>query len=142
MSDVTVSLEKIENKFSINTQGLALGKLFVDEDSIPEDKRRGTATRLLASAILYCYIGSFGQALSARGADADSIDGTATVTTRQDELGRKRISGISLHVFVHIKKEYREIYERVSKILQKGCLISASLEPAFPVTYTVKSIWT
>lgn len=35
-------------------------------------------------------------------------------------------------------EDYEETFERVSKVLRHGCLISASLEAAFPVTYNLK----
>ena len=33
--------------------------------------------------------------------------------------------------------DYEDIFERVSKVMRHGCLISASLEAAFPVTYNL-----
>ena len=141
MAEVTVSLEKVRSNFIIDTQGLAFGTLTVDEGAIPEELRRGTAKRLLASSVLYCFIGSFGEALAARGAEAEKIWGSATVTTGQDDLGRIRIIGMSLSITIRIGRQHKEIYEKVWKIMRKGCQISASLESAFPISYEAVPEW-
>ena len=33
---------------------------------------------------------------------------------------------------------YETIFDHVAKVMRKGCLISASLEAAFPVTYNLE----
>lgn len=54
------------------------------------------------------------------------------MTAGSDDKGRGRILGIVLDVTVHMGEDYEETFERVSKVLRHGCLISASLEAAFP----------
>ena len=39
---------------------------------------------------------------------------------------------------MHADEEYEDLFDRVAKVMRKGCLISASLEPAFPVTYNLE----
>ena len=52
--------------------------------------------------------------------------------------GQGRILSITLDVTVRMDSDYEDIFERVSKVMRHSCLISASLEAAFPVTYNLK----
>ena len=135
---VTVSLERRGNIYDLDTQSMALGKIHVDPDKLPPNEREGAAKRLLGSSALYCFIGSFADALLARGAEFHCINGTASVTAGRDDAGRDRVLGMALDVTVVIDERYADICAHVERILSKGCLISASLEPAFPITYNVK----
>ncbi|MBQ3893426.1 MAG: OsmC family peroxiredoxin, partial [Mailhella sp.] len=65
---VKVSLERKGKVFDLDTQCLALGKIHVDPDMLPENERSGTAKRMLGASVLYCFVGSFADALQARGA--------------------------------------------------------------------------
>ena len=55
-----------------------------------------------------------------------------------DDKGRGRILGITLDVTVVMDSSYETIFDHVAKVMRKGCLISASLEAAFPVTYNLE----
>ncbi len=135
---VTVSLQRRGPIIDLDMESAALGRVHVDNNTIPEDERPGSAKKLLGSAVLYCYVAALDKALETRGAVYDSIDATATVTAGTDDKGRGRIVGITLDVVVRMDADYEDIFERVNKIMRSGCLISASLEPAFPVTYNLK----
>ena len=137
---VTVSLERQGRTFDLDTECMALGKCHVDLDALPENERSGTAKRMLGASVLYCYIGSFADALLARGAAFNKISGTATVEAGDDGTGRRRVLNIVLNINIHLDAAYTETYEHVARIMKKGCLISASLEPAFPITYNLNLV--
>lgn len=65
------------------------------------------------------------------------IEGKATVRTGTDDKGRGRVTGIDLDVTVFMDQEYEFIFDRVEKIMKQGCLITGSLEAAFPVKYNL-----
>ena len=54
-----------------------------------------------------------------------------------DDKGRGRVTGIDLDVTVFMDQEYEFIFDRVEKIMKQGCLITGSLEAAFPVKYNL-----
>jgi osmotically inducible protein OsmC len=135
MAEVIVSYNKEGEKRTIDTQSKILGELDINFDGIPEDERGGTAKQLLASSALYCFCGALGKALETRGAKYDRIHGTATLETGVDEKRRARVVGITLDVTVYMDEDYDFIFDRVEKIMQKGCLVTASLHDAFPMTY-------
>lgn len=135
MAEVIVSYNKEGEKRTIDTQSKILGELDINFDGIPEDERGGTAKQLLASSALYCFCGALGKALETRGAKYDRINGTATLETGVDEKKRARVVGITLDVTVYMDEDYDFIFDRVEKIMQKGCLVTASLHDAFPMTY-------
>ncbi|GHU91795.1 hypothetical protein AGMMS49925_07900 [Deltaproteobacteria bacterium] len=78
-----------------------------------------------------------GKALETRGAKYESIKGTATLKTGLDSKKRARVIGIILDITVYMDEEYEFIFERVERIMQQGCLVTASLEAAFPITYSM-----
>ncbi len=136
--ETSVSLERSGAIIDLDMQSTALGHMHVDNNSLPEDERAGSAKKLLGASVLYCYIAALDKALDARGAKYNTINGTATVKAGSDDKGRGRVLGITLDVVVHMDAEYEDIFERVGKVMRNGCLISASLDAAFPVTYNLK----
>ncbi len=137
MAEVRVSYERKGEKQTIHTGSKVLGDFDIDYTGVPEHERGGTAKQLLASSALYCFCGALGKALETRGAKYERISGTATLETGVDEKKRARVVGIALDVTVHMDEEFEFIFERVEKIMQQGCLVTASLHAAFPVTYTL-----
>lgn len=134
-NELVVSYKREGDKHEINTHSVALGTLNIDYADVPADARGGTAKQLLASSALYCFCSALSGALEARGGKYNSITGTATLETGLDDKKRARVTGIKLEVTVDMPEEYDFIFDRCEKIMQQGCLVTASLEQAFPVTY-------
>ncbi|WP_291329414.1 OsmC family protein [Desulfovibrio sp. UCD-KL4C] len=137
MAQLTVSYNREGEKQTIDTRSKVLGEIVINHEGIPEDERGGTAKQLLASSALYCFCGALGKALETRGAEYDRITGTATLETGIDEKKRARVVGITLDVTVHMDEDFGFIFDRVEKIMKKGCLVTASLHEAFPMTYNL-----
>ena len=137
MAELFVTYTREGEKQCIHTGSPILGDLPLDYTNVSEDARGGTAKQLLASSALYCFCSAFSKALETRGAVYKRIDGKATLETGLDEKKRARVTSIILDVTVHMDEEYDFIFERVSKIMQQGCLVTASLENAFPITYNL-----
>ncbi len=135
MATINVSYDREGEKQTIHTGSSILGELDINYDGVPEEERGGTAKQLLASSALYCFCGALGKALETRGAKYERISGTATLETGLDEKKRARVIGIALDVTVVMDEEFEFIFDRVEKIMQQGCLVTASLHAAFPVTY-------
>lgn len=135
---VEVALTRKGPKVDINFEGAGLGKISLDISSLPEDEKHGGAKRLLGESALFCFIGSLDKALETRGAVYEEIRGKASVKAGANEKNQSRILGIHLDVVVRMDSDYEEIFERVSKVLKNGCLVTASLDAAFPVTYNLE----
>lgn len=138
MAQITVSYDRKGDKQVMDTKSQVLGEIAIDYSEIPEDARGGTAKQLLAASTLHCFCGSLAKALQTRGAEYERITGTATLETGLDEKKRARVTGITLDVTVHMDEDYGFIFDRVEKIMRKGCLITASLHEAFPMTYNLE----
>ena len=136
--ELSVSLERKGPVIDLDMESAALGAVHVDNNALPEDERAGSAKKLLAASVLYCYTAALDKALDVRGVKYEKITAKATVNAGTDDKGRGRILGIVLDVTVHADEEYEDLFDRVAKVMRKGCLISASLEPAFPVTYNLE----
>ena len=136
--EVTVSLQRKGPLIDLDMESQALGEIHVDNNSLPEDERTGSAKKLLGASVLYCYVAALGKALETRGARYDAIDARATVRAGSNDKGQSRVLGITLDVVVRMDSENEEIFERVAKVMRHGCLISASLEAAFPIEYNLE----
>ncbi len=137
MANLSVDYSRKGSLQTLHTHSPVLGDIKIDNSGVPEEQRGGTAKQLLASAALYCFCGAFAKALETRGAVYESISGKATLETGVDEKKRARVTSITLDVTVVMDEEYEFIFERVEKIMQQGCLVTASLENAFPITYNL-----
>ncbi len=135
--EVSVSLQRRGPSIDLDMQTSAFGAVHVDMDALPEDERAGTAKKLLGASVLYCYVAALDKALDVRGARYEEIRARATVKAGNDEKNRSRILGVTLDVTVVMDEDYEEIFDRVARVMRHGCLISASLEAAFPVTYNL-----
>ncbi len=137
MAEVAVTYERVGSVQTIHTGSPVLGDLVIDNSGVPEEQRGGTAKQLLASAAMYCFCGALTKALETRGAKVDKMTAKATLETGLDEKKRARVAKITLDVAVHMDEEYAFVFERVEKIMQQGCLVTASLEGGFPVIYNL-----
>lgn len=135
--EITVSLERQGAIIDVDMESSALGRIHVDNNALDEDERAGSAKKLLGASVLYCYVAALDKALQVRGAAYETIRAKATVRAGADDKNRSRILGIVLDVVVRMSADDEETFERVSRVMRKGCLISASLEDAFPVTYNL-----
>lgn len=135
--EISVSLVRKGPAIDLDFESAALGAIHVDNNALSEDERTGSAKKLLGASVLYCYVAALDKALDTRGAKYDAITAKATVEAGSNDKGQGRILGITLDVTVHMDADYEDIFERVSKVMRHGCLISASLEAAFPVTYNL-----
>lgn len=136
--ELSVSITRQGSKVDLDMESAAFGVISIDGEAIPAEERPGTAKKLLASSALYCYCAALDKALETRSAQYRKIEGKATVQTGTDDKGRGRITGLSLDVTVYMDQEYEFIFDRVEKIMRQGCLVTGSLEAAFPVHYNLQ----
>ena len=122
--ELSVSIARRGAKVDLDMESAAFGVISIDGELIPAEERPGTAKRL-------------DKALETRSAKYRRIEGKATVRTGTDDKGRGRVTGIDLDVTVFMDQEYEFIFDRVEKIMKQGCLITGSLEAAFPVKYNL-----
>ena len=122
--ELSVSIARRGAKVDLDMESAAFGVISIDGAQIPAEERPGTAKKLLASSALYCYCAALDKALETRSAKYRRIEGKATVRT-------------DLDVTVFMDQEYEFIFDRVEKIMKQGCLITGSLEAAFPVKYNL-----
>ena len=133
-----VSLTRKPGVTDLDMQSAAFGSICIDSNKLAPEERAGTAKKLLAASALYCYCAALDKALDSRKAVYQRIEAKSTLETGNDELGRARVTGIRLDVTVYMDEEYEFIFERVEKIMKQGCLVTASLDAAFPVTYNLQ----
>jgi uncharacterized OsmC-like protein len=118
----------------------AIPEITIDYADIPPDKRGGNAVRLLCAANLYCFAGTLATALTARGADVKSMTGKATALKEKDEIRRTKITEIAISIDVALDEKDVPVFEKCKKIMQRGCLVTYSLEDAIEIEYEINRI--
>lgn len=141
MSVTSIRYSRTED---IQTFGLALPgleSLTLDFTNVPAEERGGAAKKLLGASVMSCFCSALSAALLARGAVYSFIRGDVSVKTGLDEAGRSRVLGIALVVEVGIAEEDEAILERCVKVMRKGCLVSASLEPGIRISHAIRPVF-
>lgn len=138
--DDDISISYCRDNVDCHTLGLnseALSDIKVNYENIPEDKRGGTAVKLLAASSLYCFAATLSSSLTSRGANVKSLTGKARVIKGEDEVYRTKVQEIVIDVFVDIDDEDEKIFNKVKNIMRRGCLVTYSLEDAIDIEYNI-----
>ena len=124
--------------FMMDFPGLA--ELALDFSALAPEERGGTAKKFLAASAISCFCSALAGALLARGAEYSEIRGSASVETGLDDKKRARVQKITLHVEVVMSDDYEDVFERCKKIMEHGCLVTASLEPGIKVEHDIRLV--
>jgi uncharacterized OsmC-like protein len=140
-SEITVEYVRHgEDLHRLITGSGALPEIQIDYSNIPPDKRGGNAVRLLCASNLYCFAATLASALTARGAELKSMTGKATAIKEKDEIRRTRITEIMISIDVELDDKDMPVFEKCKKIMQRGCLITYSLEDAMEIEYEINRL--
>ncbi len=135
---VVIGFDLIDDeKFKIDYNSPLLQNQILDYLNVPEEQRPGQMRRLLCAAAVGCFAGSAYDALKTRGASVKSLNGTGTAITGKKNGSHKRVQEIDIIVEVEIEDKNIQVLERVKKVLEKGCLVTRSLEPSITVSRTI-----
>lgn len=133
-----VSYNRIsDSEHLLDLESLALPDIRIDYRNIPEAEKGGTAVKLLGAACLYCFAATLGSALTARGAEISSMIGQVVVIKGKDEIRRTKIIEIDILIEVEIDDKYESVLEKCKKIMEKGCLLTYTLEDAIEIEYQI-----
>lgn len=110
-------------------------KIVIDHTGLPEEQRGGVAKQLLACAALSCYTAALAGALEARGANYTEIAAEASMELGTNDIGQGRVKGMHLNVSVELPAKDSDIFNRCSKIMKKGCLVTGSMHEGINMTY-------
>lgn len=132
---LTVSYSCKEDVHTIETGGVVLPQIVIDNRGVPQEQRGGTAKRLLAAASLYCYCSMLEAALLTRDVDFDDISATAELELGRNEQGRSRVLKMTIRCSVRVNERDEAIFQRVEKIMAQGCLVTGSLHDGIATEY-------
>ena len=133
--NLTVSCACGEGVYTIETGGDALPRIVIDNRGIPQERRGGTAKRLLAGASLYCYCSMLEAALLARDVDFEDIRATAQLDMGRNAQGKSRVLRMTIRCTVRVNGRDEAVFRRVQKMMAQGCLVTGSLHDGIPVAY-------
>jgi len=132
-------------KINKDTQKLVMDSqvtndIVIDATDIPLEGRAGTSAKLLGAACLNCYLGTFTDAMEARDAVINKLQGSALIQKGKDDKGRTKITCIEIQVKVGIDDKDLPQFEKCKKIMKRGCLITYSIESSVNITYDIQRI--
>lgn len=142
MGTTAITYTRTPDVQTIDPRMTQFDPIVIDFTGLPLEQRGGPAKTFLAASAMCCYCSALGSAIVARKGSYESIGGTATVVVGPDDLGRDRVRQITLDVEVKLPEAYKDILERCLKIMENGCLVTASLEPCIKMIYNVKTVFT
>lgn len=137
---LTVSYSRDGDVQTIDTGG-PLGTLIIDNAQIPEDRRGGLAKQLLGSSAVLCYCAALGAAMKSRGVEFSELKATAKLDVNTNSKGQSRVLKIAIDASVNISEEDADVFERIIKIMNKGCLITGSLHDGIQMEYNLNSTY-
>lgn len=139
MSDrLTVSCSCGGGVYTIETGGVVLPQIVIDNRGVPQEQQAGTAKRLLAGASLYCYCSMLEAALLARDVDFEDIRATAELHLGRNEQGRSRVLKMVIRCSVRVNERDEAVFRRVEKMMAQGCLVTGSLHDGIPMEYELE----
>lgn len=135
--NMSISYSRQGDVHTIETGGAALPRIVVDNSSLPEDQRGGTAKQLLGAAAVYCYMSALCSALDARGIEYEKVGATATLDVGSNDLGQGRVKKIAIDAAITLSEDDEPAFERVAKVMRQGCLITGSLHDGIQMSYNL-----
>jgi len=124
-----------EHLVSLHSQ--ALSDIRIDYGEMPLDERGGTSVKLLGASCLYCFAATLGSAMKARNADVKSMTGKVELIKGKDEIRRTKVLEMIIYIEVDIDDEHEATFEKCKKIMERGCLLTYSLEDAIDIEYEI-----
>lgn len=118
----------------------AIPDIKIDYTGIPLEERGGTSVQLLGASCLYCFAATFGSAMKARKADILSLKGQIELTKGKDEVRRTKVTEIEITLDVEIDDKDEATFEKCKKIMERGCLITYTLEESIEIDYNIRRV--
>ena len=137
MSNIVKYIRVNHDEHLISMGSKALADIHINYRGIPKEERGGTSVELLGAACLYCFAATLGSALTARGAGVKSLSGSLELVKGKDEIRRTKVTDIRISVEVEIGDKDEPILEKCKKIMDRGCLLTYTLEDAIDIEYQV-----
>ena len=138
---IEVGYERLnDDEHVIQLDSESLTDIQVDYTGIPQEERGGTAAKLLGASCLYCFASTLGTALTTRGAEVKSMKGRVSLEKGKDEIRRTKVTEMTITVDVEIDDKDEETLEKCKKIMNRGCLITYTVEESIDVEYEINRV--
>ncbi len=138
---ISVGYERVnENEHLLAMDSDAFPNMRINTDGIPKDKRGATSVKFLGAACLYCFTATLSSALNTREVDIKSMTGRISLDKDKDEVHRTKIMEMTISVDVEIDDKDEAALEKCKKIMQRGSLLTYSLEESIEIEYIINRI--
>jgi len=137
-NEITVTYSRTSiDEHLLNMGSESLPDVQIDYKGIPKENRGGNSVRLLGASCLYCFAGTLGTALQARGAEVKSMNGRVSMVKGKDEIRRTKVTDMTISIEVEIDDKDEATLEKCKKIMDRGCLLTYSLDDAIDIEYEI-----
>ena len=127
---LSVSYQRNGDLHTIHTGGAALGDIVIDNSRVP-------AKQLLGASALFCFCAALNSALESRGVRYEDLRATATLDVDTNAGGQSRVLRITIDASLSLDEEDEDTFERVRKIMSRGCLVTGSLHDGIEMAYNL-----
>jgi len=137
MTDIVEYKRVNDDEHIICLGSQALPDIHIDYSGLHVEERGGTSVRLLGASCLYCFAATLGSSLTARGVAVKSMSGVVELTKGKDDIRRTKVMEMNISIEVEIEDRDKSILEKCKKIMDRGCLLTYTLEDAIEITYRI-----
>jgi uncharacterized OsmC-like protein len=139
MENTTIGYEKVgDAAHLLRMDSDALSDIYIDYTGIPKEDRGGTSVKLLGASCLYCFAATFASALTGRGVEIKSMKGSVSLDKEKDDVFRTRVSRMKIRLNIEIDEKDSAVFEKCRKIMERGCLLTYTLEEAIDIEYEIE----
>ncbi|MBW2061622.1 MAG: OsmC family protein [Deltaproteobacteria bacterium] len=118
----------------------ALPEIRINRTGFSDEELRNDhyGARLLCAAALSCFTNTFANSLIRNGANLKGMTAWAEIEKDKDEVMRTRYTSMSIHVEVDIDESDLPAFEKAKENMERGSLVTYSLEDAMEMEYDMR----
>ena len=91
----------------------------------------------MGASALFCFCAALNAALESRGVHYEDLNATATLDVDANAAGQSRVLKITIDASLSLDEEDEDTFERVRKIMSRGCLVTGSLHDGIEMAYNL-----
>ncbi len=128
------------DRFDFEVGAKALPQIVIDRTGIAKEEMANDhyGARLLCTAALACFTNSFYNSLVQQGAEIKGLSAQAEIEKEKDQVSRTRFTVMRIDVVVDLDEKYRDAFEETKETMERGSLVTYSLEDAIEMDITIR----
>ena len=144
MGNTTPVVVKVDHntkeRFEFKIGAAGLPEIVIDQSGHQKEALANDhyGARLLCAAAMACFTNTFYNSLVQHGAEVRGMSASAEIEKEKDMVSRTKFTAIHMDVVVDLDDQYREVFEAAKESMERGSLVTYSLEDAIEMDITME----